>query len=80
MDRPRRLFFSLAAFVISVIFPACGASPGGSGPGSASGYVPGRTVSANNAGRADLQAAFEHATMSNAGKPAREVEEYRSCP
>jgi len=40
----------------------------------------GQKVSANNASRADLQAALENAQISNSRKWAREVEEYRPYP
>ena len=65
--------------LLSLAMTACGAGSGESQPTSPS-YVPGAKVSANNASKADLQAAFEHAEISNAAKWAREVEEYRPYP
>ncbi len=78
MTRPRRFLLTIALFVLPALFVAC---DGGSDVGeSPSTYTPGQKVSANNASRADLQAAFENAQISNARKWAREVEEYRPYP
>ena len=78
MVKPGSLILSAAVFLMSALVVACGA---GSGEGeTASTYTPGQKVSANNSSRADLQAAFENAQISNAGKWAREVEEYRPYP
>ncbi len=75
MALSRYLLTTVALFVLAALLMACNGNSGNGG--SASAYTPGQKVSANNASRADLQAAFEHARISNAGKWAREVEEYR---
>ena len=78
MTRPRHFLLTIALFVLPALFVACeGASDGGESPAT---YTPGQKVSANNASRADLRAAFEAVEISNAGKWAREVEEYRPYP
>ena len=69
----------VAVLIIGAALAACGTSSGEDQPTSPS-YTPGGKVSANEASRADLQAAFEHADISYAGKWAREVEEYRPYP
>ncbi len=78
MIRPRYLLVAIALLVLSSLSVACdGGSDVGESPAT---YTPGQKVSANNASRADLQAAFENAQISNARKWAREVEEYRPYP
>ena len=78
MAQARYLLSTVALLVFVAPVLACG---DGAGDGeSTSTYTSGQKVSANNASRADLRAAFEHAQISNAEKWAREVEEYRSYP
>ena len=78
MAQAKFLVVTIALIVLATLLVACN---GNSGSGeSTSSYIPGQKVSANNASRADLQAAFEHAQITNAGKWAREVEEYRPYP
>ena len=78
MAHVRRLLFAIALAIVATMVMACSGESGDGGPAST--YISGQKVSANNASRADLQAAFEHAKISNAGKWAREVEEYRPYP
>ena len=81
MTRPRHFLLTIALFVLPALFAACdGGSDGSDGGESAATFTPGQKVSANNASRADLRAAFEAVEISNAGKWAREVEEYRPYP
>ena len=78
MFKGRLLFLPITLAVIGLGLVACG---GASDDGdSVSTFTPGARVSANNASMADLQAAFEHAGISYAGKWAREVDEYRPYP
>lgn len=77
MIHPGKYVLTIALFVLLALFVGCGGSSVGE---STSTYIPGQRVSANNASRADLQAVFENAQISNAGKWAREVEEYRPYP
>ena len=78
MIQPRFLVTAIALTVLLVVFVACDAGSGGGEPAST--YTPGQKVSANNASRDDLAAAFDYARIGNAGKWAREVEEYRPYP
>ena len=78
MTKPRCFLLTIALFVLPALFVACGSAPDGGE--SRSTYTPGQKVSANNASRANLQAALENAQISNARKWAREVEEYRPNP
>ena len=75
-----RLLLPVALLLLSTLIAACGGDSGDGETATAATFVAGQKVSANNASRADLQAAFEHAQISNAGKWAREVEEYRPYP
>lgn len=80
MVSTKRLLLSIALLLLSILLAACGDDSGGAETESPATFVAGQKVSANSASRADLQAAFEHAQISNAGKWAREVEEYRPYP
>ena len=71
-----RTLAAVAMLTLSVGLIACGLVSG-EAVETTSDYIPGAKVSANNASMADLQAAFEHAGISNARQWAREVAEYR---
>lgn len=56
------------------------AAPSGTSAAPVASSTPARKVSANSASRAELQAAFQAAGISNPANWAREVEEYRPYP
>jgi hypothetical protein len=88
-----RLASACAAGMLALTLAACGgstspavsvpsttSSPGSSAPGSGPTPSTGTKVSANTASEAEIAAALESAGVSNAGRWAEEVVEYRPYP